>query len=619
MGGKKGRTDRVLILRICRKGVALRYLDGKRLQKAVNAGWHWLNQNREGLNAINVFPVADGDTGSNMSQTLRSAALGANSAKSNSLADVADSIAIYSLRGAQGNSGVILSQYFKGVAEYIGNRKRLYVEDIAGTFAAGADSAYRSVKEPREGTILTVLREIAEHAEEIKGKRKSISQMIESAIERGKQTLANTKHKLKALSDADVVDAGGLGFVHFMEGIHYLIKKGEFEKDESLESFEQNLPERIEKYTRYRYCSEFLVKGWDYDVDAIRRNLENSGDSLIVAGTAFGQDSYLRIHIHTDHPDDVEALARSIGVLEKRKVEDMMAQNEAMRSWRARYRQTVPKTIRIVTDSTCDLPPEIAAFHDIEIVPLKVAFGSETYRDGVDLDSYSFYEKLSDQSNALPKTSQPSPSEFKERYAEMLERGDCHQILSLHLSSMLSGTINSATSGAKGQKVVCFDSGTVSLGLGLMAIAASEMAREGKSLKDIIACLEERKKDQGLYFTLGTLEYLIKGGRVGKARGYLGRLLGLKPILALQNGEVLPVARVRSQEAALEKIISYLPGDGYGYRWAVGHTKCPQQIELITEILRERFGAIDVLAGEIGPTVGTHIGPGALGIFFMKG
>jgi uncharacterized protein len=573
---------------------------------------------RERLNAINVFPVPDGDTGNNMSQTLRSAALGANSAKSNSLADVADAIAIYSLRGAQGNSGVILSQYFKGVAEYIGNRKRLYVEDIAGTFAAGADSAYKSVREPREGTILTVLREIAEHAEQTTTRRKSISQMIESAIEHGRQTLSSSKSKLKELSDADVVDAGGLGFVHFMEGIQHLIDKGEIERDDSLEKDDPHLPEKVEKYSRFRYCSEFLVKGRDYDIEAIRRNLEGSGDSLIVAGTAFGTESYLRIHIHTDKPDDVEALAKSIGVLEKRKVEDMLAQNEAMRSWRARYRQNNTRTIRIVTDSSCDLPAEMAAFHDIEIVPLKVAFGSDVYRDGVDLSSSSFYEKLHD-SKGLPKTSQPSPSDFEERYSEMLERGDCSQILSIHLSSKLSGTINSASTGATGMKVACFDSGTVSLGLGMMAIAASEMAREGVSLEKIKSRLEEMKKDQGLIFTLGSIEYLIKGGRVGRARGYLGRFLGLKPILSLQDEEVKPVGRVRSEGKALEKIISLLPVNGRGYRWAIGHANYPLQLEMIREILRERFNAHDVLTGEIGPTVGTHAGPGAWGIFFMKG
>lgn len=597
----------------------MRYLDGKRLRKAVNAGWLWLNHHRERLNAINVFPVADGDTGTNMSQTLRSAALGANSTKSNSLADVADAVAIYSLRGAQGNSGVILSQYFRGVAEHIGNRKKIYSDELAATFSAGADSAYRSVKEPKEGTILTVLREIAMNAEKTKTRRKSISQMIESAIDHGKRILSSTKYKLKALSDADVVDAGGLGFVHFMEGIQHLINKGEIEKEWSIEPEETNIPRRVGKHSRFRFCSEYLIKGRGYDVEAIKQRLESTGDSLIVAGTAFGNDSYLRIHIHTDVPDEVELLARSIGILEKRKVEDMMAQNEAMRTWRARYRRNTARTIRIVTDSTCDLPSDLAAFHDIEIVPLKVAFGDETYRDGIDLDNHSFYEKLSN-SRILPRTSQPSPHEFDERYREMLNRGDCGQVLSIHLSSKLSGTFNSASAAAVNHKyVTCFDSGTVSLGMGLMVIAASEMAREGLELRRILARLELMKQNQGLIFTLGSIEYLIKGGRVGKARGFLGRLLGLRPILILDDGQVHPVTKIRSEEKAVGKMISLLPGNKSGYRWAVAHAGYPRHIELLKEILRERFGVNDVLAGEVGPTVGTHAGPGTWGIFYMKG
>jgi DegV family protein with EDD domain len=597
----------------------LRYLDGKRLRKAVNAGWLWLNQHRERLNAINVFPVADGDTGTNMSQTLRSAALGANSARSNSLGDVADAIAIYSLRGAQGNSGVILSQYFKGVAEHIGNRRKIYSDDLAGTFSAGADSAYRSVKEPREGTILTVLREIAEQAEKTRTYRKNISQMIESAIAHGKKILSSTKYKLKALSDADVVDAGGLGFVHFMEGIHHLISKGEIDRAISIEPEETDVPRRVEKHSRFRFCSEYLIRGHNYNIEEIERRLEGIGDSTIVAGTAFGKESYLRIHIHTDNPDEVEMLARSVGILEMRKVEDMVKQNREMRGWRARYRRNTTRVVRIVTDSTCDLPPDLAAFHDIEIVPLKVAFDSEVYRDGIDLDNHSFYEKLS-LSKMLPRTSQPSPHEFAERYREALDRGDCAQVLSIHLSSKLSGTFNSASSAAQDNgKVTCFDSGTVSLGLGLMVIAASEMAAKGYDLSMILAKLESIRQNQGLIFTLGSIQYLIKGGRVGRARGFLGRLLGLRPVLILDDGEVHPVARVRSEEKAIEKIVSLLPKDGVGYRWAVAHAAFPRYIELSQRILRERFGINDVLAGEVGPTVGTHAGPGTWGIFYMKG
>jgi uncharacterized protein len=555
-----------------------------------------------------------------MAQTLRFAAMGANSAKSDSLVDVAGSIAIYSLKGAQGNSGVILSQYFRGVAEYIGSRKRLYVEDVPGTFLAGSNFAYKAVKEPREGTILTVLREIAENAQKSMNRRRSLSQLIESAVEQGKITLIATKTKLKTLSDADVVDAGGQGFVHFMEGIHHLINKGEIEGKIPIETNDEAMPKMIEEHSRFRYCSEFLIKGWNFDLDTIKNRLENDGDSLIVASTALGGESYLRIHIHTDSPDNVEKLASSLGTLEKRKIEDMSAQNKSLMKWLSRPKKSSVQTVKIVTDSTSDLPAELAAIYDVEVVPLKVAFGTETYLDGVTLDNHSFYDKLS-YSAITPKTSQPAPIDFTSRYMEILDRTDNQQILSIHLSTKLSGTFNSSTNAAKefGKTVVSYDSGTISLGLSLMVLAAAEMARDGAKLDQIIKRLDYFRKNQGLVFTLENLEYVIKGGRIGKARGFVGNLLGLKPVLSLVKGDVIAVAKVRGEERVLDKIVSLLPKENDNMHWAVAHANCPYKVDLATGILRERFGAHDILTGEIGPTVGTHTGPGTWGIFYMKG
>jgi DegV family protein with EDD domain len=596
----------------------LNYLDGKRLRRAVNAGWLWLNHHRNRLNAINVFPVADGDTGTNMSLTLRSAAMGAKSAKSDSLPDVADAIALYSLRGAQGNSGVILSQYFKGVAESIRGRTRLYVDDLAETFRTGSNSAYKAVRDPREGTILTVLSDIASHAENIKSRR-PMGNFMESIIARGKQSLQATKHKLKALSDANVVDAGGQGFLHFMEGIVRLMKQGEVKIRGEMNDADLVVPTSIEEHSAFRFCSEFLVKGVNFDTEAIRQILSDRGDSLIVAAASLGNESFLRIHIHTDTPGEIETLAANLGTLEKRKIDDMRTQNRSMQRWRSVFKRNAPKTVKIVTDSTCDLPPALAAFFGIEVVPLKVSFENDIYLDGVDLDNFSFYRMLKERP-VTPKTSQPSPGDFLQRYSEIFEREDCQRILSIHVSSKLSGTFNSSFTAAKefGDKVTTFDSGTVSLGMALMTIAAAEMARDGDSLDTIIKKLSDIKMNQGLYFTLGTLDYLIRGGRIGRARGMVGKLLGLRPVLSLVDGEVVPAAKVRGDNV-LEKILSLLPRNMEGFRWAIGHADCPNDVGPLTEILKERFGAEDVLTGEIGPTVGTHAGPGSWGVFYMKG
>lgn len=598
----------------------MQYLDGMRLKRAVKAGYLWLDQNREWLNAINVFPVADGDTGTNMALTLRAAVAGAYSAKSNSLKDVADSMALHSLRGARGNSGVILSQYFKGIAEFIGRKERLRIPDIAGVFAAGADSAYKAMSEPKEGTILTVLREIAEHLNQTREKFMNIHVLLESAMEKGRASLLETKEKLKVLADAGVVDAGAQGFVHFIEGINNFIKTGELTREIDSKIAIRELPREIEEHTRYRYCSEFLVKGSGFDTEGIKESLRGRGDSLIVASTGMGDSTYLRIHIHTDEPGEVKSLAQSVGIIEDQKIDDMKSQNKAMRKWRIGLKRSASKTVRIVTDSTCDLPREIAEFYNIEILPLNVIFGTTVYKDGVDLDRKSFYRMLAE-SPEFPKTSQPSPRDFSDLYRRVFREDDVDSIISIHLSSKLSGTLNSAKQAVEetGKKIYLFDSGTVSLVLGLMAIAAAEMARKGDAPHRIMKKLEQMKKSQQLYFTLGSVDYLIKGGRVGKARGFLGKILGLKPILTLVDGEVRPLGKTRSEEKIIEKIISLLPKNFRDGRLAVAHAADPSKIELIKNALKDKYDLNKLLTGEIGPTVGAHCGPGTWGLFFMKG
>jgi len=573
----------------------MQYLDGIRLKRAVKAGYLWLNQNRERLNAINVFPAADGDTGTNMALTLQAAVAGAYSARTNSLQDVANSIALHSLRGARGNSGVILSQYFKGVAEFIGNKDRLHIPDIAGVFSAGADSAYRAMSEPREGTILTVLREMGEHLHQAHSKFKNIRALLESAMEKGRISLSETREKLKVLADAGVVDAGAQGFVNFIEGIHNFIKTGELSREADKGTEVQEIPEVVEEHSKFRYCSEFLVKGSSFDASGMKNRLKGLGDSLIVASTGAGEIEYLRIHIHTDTPQKIKSFAQSIGVIESEKIDDMKSQNRLMRKWRARMKHSSRKTVRIVTDSTCDLPGDIADFYDIEIVPLNVMFGTTVYKDGVDLNREDFYKLLSE-SPDFPKTSQPPPEDFSDAYKKVFGRGDAESIISLHISANLSGTYNSALKASEEftGKVNMFDSGTVSLGLGMMAIVAAEMARNGDSPEQIIRKLAEMKKSQKLFFTLESVDYLIKGGRVGKARGFLGKILGLKPILTLVNGEVKPLSKARNREKIIENILSLLP-------------------------LKGRYDLSKILTGEIGPTVGAHCGPGTWGLFFMKG
>jgi DegV family protein with EDD domain len=250
-----------------------------------------------------------------------------------------------------------------------------------------------------------------------------------------------------------------------------------------------------------------------------------------------------------------------------------------------------------------------------------VIFGSKVYRDGVDLDRATFYKMLTE-SSEFPTTSQPAPEEFAQAYNRIFNRGDADMILSIVVSSKLSGTLNSAMRGSeefeKG-KIVHFDSHSTTLGLGFMAIKAAQMAKNGDSIEKILKKLEVFKKNNGFYFSLNSMDYLIKGGRVGKAKGFLGKMLGLKPILILEDGEVKPFAKARDDEKITEKLISLLPDDLSDCHIAVAHAADPSKLDFVINSLKNRIDSTNILKGELGPTVGAHVGPGSWGLFYMKG
>lgn len=277
--------------------------------------------------------------------------------------------------------------------------------------------------------------------------------------------------------------------------------------------------------------------------------------------------------------------------------------------------------IHIVTDSTSDIPVELRQQLQIEMVPLKVHFGEEVFLDAVEITSDSFYDKLA-ASSVLPTTSQPSPNDFLEVYKRILKEDPEAAIISIHLSSALSGTYQSAVM-AKSMldeqaDITVIDSRSASYGIGYLAVAAAQAAKHGQdkeSCLQLIALLKEKMK---LYFYVDTLEYLQKGGRIGKASALLGSLLQIKPILSIDSsGEVYPVDKVRGSKKAASKIIEFFKKDFQNdkVRITIAHANSPQEANQWQERLKEEFNVDDILISEIGSVIGTHAGPGAVGIF----
>ena len=269
--------------------------------------------------------------------------------------------------------------------------------------------------------------------------------------------------------------------------------------------------------------------------------------------------------------------------------------------------------VRIVTDSTADLPPGLVEKSGITVVPLNVHFGEDTYKDGVDLKTDLFFEKLVVASE-MPTTSQPSIGEFLDTYRTLTANGD--QVVSIHISEKLSGTMNSArqAKAALGEEghVEVVDSLACSLALGLVALEAAQEAEAGGSLESVIAHTNEAIAHLKLLAMLDTLEYLAKGGRVGKAQSFLGGLLQIKPLIEVKV-EVLPVERVRTRRRALDRLVELAKAQGPLKRLAVLHADAPSDAEWLAQQLRPLVDS-DIVVSWIGPVIGTYTGPKAIGI-----
>ncbi|MFY9134186.1 MAG: DegV family protein [Bacillota bacterium] len=277
----------------------------------------------------------------------------------------------------------------------------------------------------------------------------------------------------------------------------------------------------------------------------------------------------------------------------------------------------MPK-IAVVTDSTADLPANVYEENDIKVVPLHVHFGDETYREGIDLSSEEFYSRLAS-CKFMPRTSQPAPHEFETVYRQLMDESD--SIVSIHMSSKLSGTYQSATIAANAigsDNIHVIDSNFVSAGTGLLALEAVRLSKLNVAVKDIVDRIEAIKTRLRLFFTVDTFEYMVKNGRIGKATAFLGTLLSIRPIMAIAGGEVEPIEKLRgSRDRALmrlaEVVADSMPKDRL-LRGAVIHAVEPERGEALKQTLEEMLDFENLLICTLGSGIVSHSGPGTIGV-----
>ena len=600
--------------------IGIAYIDGVRLRRSLVAASGHVQGQRSELDRINVFPVPDDDTGTNLALTLDAVVTRVAESRERSVAAVAGLAAEGAVLGARGNSGMLLSHFLLGMAEGVGGRSRLDTRSFVGALASGAQAIDRALERPVEGTMLTVIRDTVEAIERDPGR--DFVALLDRMVEVARASLARTPDLLPVLAEAGVVDAGAQGFVHLLEGVLHFVRGDDAGPRATPVPGAGSAAARTafpESAERFRFCTEALVRGEGLpDRDAVRDRLRSFGDSLIVIRTA----DILKVHIHTDEPDRVFGALEALGSIEARKADDMRAQHDAVERGEGSHVTLARRAVAVVTDSACDLPGSVLKRHRIHVVPLELVEDGRTYRDGIDITAEEFHRRLG-LSGPLPTTSQPAPAAFLEAFERAASEAEA--VVGVFVGSTLSGTCGSARSAADrfdGADVHLADSLGASLLEGLLALKAAELAESDWKPEAIVAELARIRKRSGILFTIRTFDRLIASGRVSFGKALLGKLIGVKPILAVgPDGRVSVAGKGRGERGARRQLLDIVRErvDGArSARFGIVHVGAPEILDAVQRALRELSGAsTEILSGPATPVLATHLGLGAWGVAYM--
>ena len=601
--------------------MGINYVDGRRYARAVIAGADWVLHTRDQLNRINVFPVADGDTGTNLALSLSAAASAVRGVDERDLGKVARTVAEAGILSAKGNSGLLMAHWFLGISRFVENKPRVDHGELAAAMDIAAREVYGAVDDPVEGTILTVMRAASQRALEVAHNGADVESLLDEVIRASEVALAKTPDLLPVLRDAGVVDAGAAGWVNFMRGVHRAIRglpPPEW-TEQTLLTTPAHLPDVEANAFGERYCTELVCRGRQFDAKELRRLFASAGSSLLVATTG----TVFKLHVHTDHPEEVFRKAARLGRIVERKVDDMHRQSEEAthpdRGARQRALLAQPGTPAIIVDSTSDLPERVRRKHGIEMVPLQVLFGGEVFCDQVDLSSTEFYRRVRE--GATPTTSQPPPRAFVEALEGIRDDRD---VIVVSLAASLSGTYDSARAAARivpHPRVEVFDSRSASVGAGLLALGASRLAERGMPTDEILKWLGRWRDGTVITFTVQTLDYLRRGGRISVGQALIGNLLGMRPVLQWRGEEVRPVAKARGDEDAFAKVLDEAvaaAGKTARVRLGLVGDDAEARLDAAERELARRLDLVESVRGSFTGVIGAHTGPGTWGVVVQR-
>ena len=581
----------------------INYINGVRLHRSVTAGLHRVVSRQEYLNKINVFPVPDGDTGTNMAYTLTTIEEGIRDKVYKDIKRMSMAIADSALDGARGNSGAILAQFFVGFADGIKEKSSLTAKEFAEAVIHAKNYAYDALTHPREGTILSVMKAWAESLLESCNSSKDILLMLSKGLKDAQTSLEETPKHLDVLAKAGVLDAGAQGFVDMLEGVHNYITSGKIIESELQVIEEEDESIDIIVNEKYRYCTECIIIGDEIHRRKLQEKLMDLGDSIVLAGTK----AKAKVHIHSDLPREVFSVCSKYGTVTNEKTDDMIKQQSDA------HKEHFP--IAVIVDSGCDLPEEILESLNIHVIPVRLNFGDVHYVDKVSLTSQEFWKEM--KNNPIhPQTSQPSPGDFRRQYQFLSSHYD--SAISIHIPKKLSGTFQSAVTASKTVSnfpIEVSDSINGSVGMGLVAMSAAEAVQDGKNFNEVCKILENAINNTTIYIGFDKLDNVVKGGRISHTVKKIANFFRINPIITFKEEGIKTIGITFGNNNKADKFKKFAESKipkNQNFRVGIAHTQMKKIASKWSKDLQKRFGDDNVVLTEVGPALGVHSGPGSL-------
>lgn len=587
-------------------------LDSEKLYYSFVSGAQEVIKNKNSLNEINVFPVADGDTGSNLSSTMHAIILEAKI--SGTVKETMNSIADAALTGARGNSGIIIAQYINGIFLSLMDEETITIPSFAETVKNAVPYAYQAISNPVEGTIITVIREWADAVYTHKDLSATFAELFSKSLLAANKSLEATTSRLKVLQDSKVVDSGAKGFVYFLQGFATFLRTGKVDLESSDESEALSFNEELihsQGEIRQRYCTEALLSGDGLDLEALKAELALYGDSLIVAGN----NRKARIHIHANAPEQVFQVLRKKGTILQQKADDMVRQNES--AFDRKY------AIALITDSIADIPQAMLDRYQVHMLPLNLNFDNTSYLDKVTMTPELFYPLL-DTAVEYPKSSQPNPIVVEKYLETVLSHYD--KVIILTVAKEQSGT-NSVFQNAvakklhEGKKIAVIDSKRNSGAEGLLVMKAAEMIAAETPFDEIVAAIERLRDRTNIFVSVNNLKYMVRSGRLSKVSGWAAMSVNLKPVVSIDAQGKGSIAEKAFSEKGngkkLFRLLEKVNAQDTVSRYAIVHANNPEKAESYRQRSVALLGKEPEYIMNISTIVGMSAGVGTVAVAYM--